>query len=102
MFCVIYEFKIHQDKKDQFIKAWSDFTKAIYQINGSLGSRLHATNDPSIYVAYAQWPSEEKFDNAAPLFSYTEEEQAARKAMTESTVDIKVLHKLNMIEDLLK
>jgi len=102
MFCVIYEFKIKVEKKDVFLKAWSDFTKAIYRVNGSLGSRIHSTEDPKTFIAYAQWPSEEVFDKTAPIESYTTEEQQARRAMSESTTEIKVVHKLSVIEDLLK
>lgn len=101
MFCVIYEFKIKADQKDFFLKAWSDFTKAIQRVNGSLGSRIHSTKDSKVYIAYAQWPSEDSFNNAASTDSYTQKEQDARKQMSDSTTEVRVLHKLNLIEDLL-
>jgi len=102
MFCVIYEFKIKPNLKEQFLESWSDFTKAIYRMNGSLGSRLHTTDDPGIYIAYAQWSSEVVFENAVPIEKYSKKEQLSRSKMVEATEEIKVLHKLNMIEDLLK
>ena len=43
MFCVIYEFSVKKEKEEQFLKSWSEFTEAIYRVNGSLGSRLHTT-----------------------------------------------------------
>ncbi len=43
-----------------------------------------------------------KVKNAAPIEKYTEEEQLSRSKMVEATEEIKVLHKLNMVEDLLK
>lgn len=102
MFCVIYEFKIKKDFKDQFLKSWSEFTKAIYRVNGSLGSRIHSTEDPEKYIAYAQWHSEEAFNNAAPIEDYSEREQQARQDMSDSTLEINILSKLNLIEDQLK
>ena len=102
MFCVIYEFKIKPSLKEQFLESWSDFTKAICRMNGSLGSRLHSTGDPQVYIAYAQWPSQDAFENAAPIEKYTEEEQLSRSKMVEATEEIKVLHKLNMVKDLLE
>ena len=102
MFCVVYEFKVKKEKKEVFLKAWSDFTKAIYRVNKSLGSRIHSTENPSVYIAYAQWRSEEAFNNAAPAESYTKEEQASRSLMSNATEEIKVIYKLNLLQDLLK
>ena len=102
MFCVVYEFKINKDLKDQFLTSWSDFTEAIYRLNGSLGSRIHSTENPEIYIAYAQWPSEKVFNNMTHLQSYSSEEQLARKNMSEATLEIKILHKLNVVSDQLR
>jgi len=102
MFCVIYEFKIKLKHKEQFLDSWRDFTEAIYRKNGSLGSRLHATDNTDIYIAYAQWPSEEAYKNVAAIEEYAQEEQLVRSKLVEATKEINVLNKLHVIEDLLK
>ncbi len=102
MYCVIYEFKVKPGKELAFEKSWSEFTKAIYRICGSLGSRLHKSPDPLVYVAYAQWPSKEKFEKDIPLSSYSPEELSARKAMKDSVESSKKVYCLEVQDDLLK
>lgn len=101
MFCVIYEFHVKEESTNEFLELWSAFTKVIYRVSGSLGSRLHKTKEPHIYVAYAQWPSEEIF-NSASLDHFSESEKQMRDRMRATTHKVKVLHKLQVIDDLLK
>lgn len=101
MYCVVYEFKVKDGKGVEFEKAWSDFTKAIYRVRGSLGSRLHKTEDPSFYVAYAQWPSQDVFENDSG-HDYAPEELKAQGSLKEVTEDIRRVYHLEVIVDLLK
>lgn len=59
MFIAVYEFEVAEGKAADFRHYWLEATKGIYQDCGSLGSRLHKTDKPNIYVGYAQWPSRE-------------------------------------------
>ena len=56
MFVALYRWKIHEDREDQFIEAWSRISDLLLKQRGSLGSRLHRGSDGLCY-SYAQWPS---------------------------------------------
>lgn len=56
-FCVIYRARVHPDREQQYVAAWSRLTRLIRTERGGLGSRLHRGSD-GIWYAYAQWPSE--------------------------------------------
>ncbi len=86
MFCVVYEFKVKEGANLEFESAWADFTEAIFRVCGSLGSRLHKTDNPQIYIAYAQWPSREIFYRDLPQESYTPKEWSRREAMRASLI----------------
>ena len=102
MFCVIYKFKIKEGFNSQFEQSWADFTDAIYRVRGSLGSRLHKTDDSQVYVAYAQWPSREIFEENVPYERNSNEDLLARKNMIE-TVDGQIERTyLNVFNDKLK
>jgi hypothetical protein len=102
VYCVIYEFKVKPSKTGEFESSWSAFTDAIYRVCGSRGSRLHKTEDPLIYVAYAQWPSKEIFERELPLSGYTQEELQARTAMKESVESVKKVYCLTVSDDKLR
>ena len=57
-FVVLYRWRLHEDKVESFITAWSAISKRLLEESGSLGSRLHRGQDGILY-SYAQWPSEE-------------------------------------------
>ncbi|MEL0109756.1 MAG: antibiotic biosynthesis monooxygenase, partial [Cryomorphaceae bacterium] len=57
MFCVVYQFEVKENSKEQFIRSWKDLTNMFIVHAGSLGSRLHQSKG-DILVAYAQWPDE--------------------------------------------
>ena len=99
MFIVIYRFSVKAKKHDQFKKAWKEMTKLILNYSGSYGSRLHKEND-STFIAYAQWPDEiswkmgfDKLPKQADIFS---------KQMQNSCDKIETIHKMTVVEDLLK
>jgi quinol monooxygenase YgiN len=66
MFIALYRWKLKPGKEDQFREAWSEVTLAIRETCGSLGSRLHRSEDGT-WVAYAQWPSKELWERERPL-----------------------------------
>lgn len=99
MFAVIYKFEVIPSKEDSFIEAWKTLTELIYKHEGSLGSRLHKS-DSTNYIAYAQWPSQEVWENAGDKLP--EEADTARKQMKEACVKIEIIHTMDMVEDLLR
>ncbi len=96
MYAIIYEFTIKQGKTNTFIDAWSKVTKAYVQHCNGLGSRLHQVEDHT-YWAYAQWPS--KADRE--LAQLPAEANYFGEIMRECCSSIKVIQKMNMVEDLL-
>ena len=98
MFIVIYSFKIIPEQKEIFLNNWRKLTKLIYKHENSLGSRIHK-QDENIYIAYAQWPNSETFENSGK--NLPEESIEIRNKMREACLEIKILNKLEVIEDLL-
>jgi heme-degrading monooxygenase HmoA len=99
MFVAIYSFEVRAGKDEQFIKAWEEFTKLIYQFEGSLGSRLHKKGEQE-YTAYAQWPDKKTWENSGKNLPESANEH--RALMKEACVKIDTSHELEMISDLLK
>jgi len=99
MFCVIYSFKVKSGRKDDFIQSWKQLTQLIYTHEGSLGSRLHLASE-NHYIAYAQWPSRDSWEKAGKKLPKSVE--PIRSLMKDSCNEIKTMHELEMIEDLLK
>lgn len=99
MFAVIYQFNVKQHRNNEFVKAWKQLTKLIYEYEGSLGSRLHKLKDDT-YIAYAQWPEKATWEKSGNNLPNSAEE--VRKAMRDSCSSIEVLYELNSTEDLLK
>ena len=56
MFIALYRWKIHEDREEEFIEAWSRISDLLLKERGSLGSRLHRGSD-GLWYSYAQWPS---------------------------------------------
>ena len=102
MFCVVYEFKVKQGANEDFEKSWAEFTKAIYRVRGSLGSRLHKTKEPQTYIAYAQWPSREIFYQDVGKESYKPEEWQQREKMSAALESSKKVYELEVLNDLLQ
>jgi heme-degrading monooxygenase HmoA len=102
MFCIVYEFTVKESQNQVFEKAWADFTEAIFRARGSLGSRLHRTHNPQLYIAYAQWPSEELFNDSPGDGVFTDVELRARDAMRASLTETKVVYRLNVSDDHLR
>lgn len=64
-FVVLYRWRLHPGKEQQFIQAWSVVSDLLQQ-RGSLGSRLHRGPEDTWY-SYAQWPSESAREQAFSL-----------------------------------
>jgi quinol monooxygenase YgiN len=97
VFCVIYQFKVKPGMTQQFREAWHALTELIFASCNALGSRLHESDDGT-WIAYAQWPDRETWENPNPLPN-----QDARAALAECLDgETKVLFKLTVSDDLLR
>lgn len=99
MFIVLYSFEPKPEKEITFLNAWGALTNLIYEYEGSLGSRLHK-KESGKYIAYAQWPSKEQFEQSGS--NLPEEANLQRDLMRDSCEKIEVLDKFEVVEDLLK
>lgn len=98
MMIAIYEFKARPGQENNMEVAWAEVTDAIYEVQGSLGSRLHRTDTEGVYIAYAQWPSRAIYE-AADSARYSEAQQAARLRMKEAMASVKTLHLVEVCDD---
>lgn len=98
MYIVIYTFIVKPNLDQDFIESWKGLTDLIYEYEGSLGSRLHKEKQ-NHYIAYAQWPNKDVFDNSGSKLP--KEANKFRDSMRLACDTIEVLHKLEVIEDLL-
>ena len=57
-FAVLYRWRIHPGREQDFIDSWTRVSQLLYSLHGSLGSRLHRGHD-GLWYSYAQWPSAE-------------------------------------------
>lgn len=56
-FAVIYRWRLHPGKEEQFIDAWSRVSEVLLRQHGLPGSRMHRGPE-GIWYSYAQWPGE--------------------------------------------
>ncbi|MEW4922422.1 hypothetical protein [Algibacter sp. 2305UL17-15] len=98
MYIVLYSFKVIPKHVDTFIKGWKGLTNLIYKYEGSLGSRLHKKNHLE-YIAYAQWPNKNIFEASGG--NLPKEANKYRDLMRTSCDKIEIIHKLDVVEDLL-
>lgn len=99
MFVAIYELCPKPGQEAAFAETWAEFTRQIFRHCGSLGSRLHTTDDPGRTIAYAQWPSRAAWEAASsddPAF------RAARDAMFATLASNQTLFELESEVDLLQ
>ena len=100
MLAVILEFDVIEGMEEEFRTSWIETTELIYQNFGSLGSRLHKS-DSGKFIAYAQWPSLDVYENDHNWPANCDNPRARMR----STLKIgkpTVLHKLTLDTDLLK
>ncbi len=98
MYVVLYSFKVKPKQVEKFIQGWKGLTDLIYQYEGSLGSRLHK-KEPLEYMAYAQWPSKNKFESSGG--NLPEKASEYRDLMRLSCSKIEIISKVEVVEDLL-
>jgi heme-degrading monooxygenase HmoA len=98
MFCVIYTFKVFPHAEARFEEAWRELTYLIRDFEGGLGSRLHR-EEGGDYVAYAQWPSQERWEQSGGRLPA--EAEKWRKQMKETCSAIEMLRQFQMVTDLL-
>ena len=98
MYVVLYSFKVKPKQEKEFIEGWESLTNLIYQYEGSLGSRLHK-KEALEYIAYAQWPSKNKFENSGG--NLPEKANEFRDLMRSSCNKIEIISKVDVVKDLL-
>ena len=100
MLAVVLEFDVIEGMENKFRKAWIETTDIIYQNFGSLGSRLHKS-DNGKFIAYAQWPDLNVYEND---HHWPDDSKSTREKMSACLKIGKptVLHKLTLDTDLLK
>jgi heme-degrading monooxygenase HmoA len=98
MFVALYRWKVKEGHEKKFREGWRQRTEEIYQLAGSLGSRLHQAEDGT-WVAYAQWPDRETYDAAqsVPVI-----DAAARRMFRESIAESYPDIYMNVTDDLLQ
>lgn len=100
MFVVQYEMIVKEGCDQKFKEVWAELTEEIYSAQGSLGSRLHTTEVNGVYIAYAQWPSRNHYESQSQKDSQLVHDL---KTNMRSSLDfIRVLHKLNVVDDRLR
>ena len=102
MFIAVYEFKVKEGKENEFTKAWANVTDSIAKHRGALGSRLHKAEVKRVYVAYAQWPSQEMYFDETGVKNFSSEENREREKMKAATESIKTVYLMEVVEDKLK
>ncbi len=98
MLIALYEMKSKPGREADFEKAWAEVTDAIYEVRGSLGSRLHKTETPGLYISYAQWPSRAVYDSADGVI-WSEVQQEAGKRMKDALESMKTLSLMDLCDD---
>jgi heme-degrading monooxygenase HmoA len=63
MLAIIYRWRLHAGREDDFRAAWAEMTESIRVRWGTRGSRLHRNAEGEL-VAYAVWPSRERWSEA--------------------------------------
>ena len=98
MFIALYRWKVKESLEKNFQEGWHRRTEEIYRHCGSLGSRLHRSED-GIWVAYAQWPDRPTCDNAQSIpVVYAEARMMFRESIEEAYPNIY----MNVTDDLLQ
>ncbi len=65
MFAVIYQGYIKHGMEEDYKRAWHEVATYFVERRGSLGSRLHRTQE-GLWVAYSCWPDKKTRDNSWP------------------------------------
>lgn len=96
-FAIIYRWRLHPDKEQQFQEVWSRNTPLIIEKCGGLGSRLHKAEDGT-WLAYAQWPDKDTWERSYSVPSWDLE---GGKLMEEAIIERLPRILLNPVADFL-
>ena len=95
---VLYFFDVKEDQEQVFIENWTNLTALIYEYQGSLGSRLHKTEDGR-YCGYAMWPNKELLEQDWSNMPHEAENYS--DAMSGACASIKTLETMSVLVDLI-
>ena len=95
MFVVIQRIEVKPNQRQHFVLCWRTVTEAIEEQCGSIGSRLHATDDGT-YVAYVQWPDRETWEACEVPTQYAQIDESMRAACA----SMETLYELEVVTDL--
>jgi heme-degrading monooxygenase HmoA len=99
-FAVIYRWRLKPGHEAVFEEAWRRMTVAIREKRGGLGSRLHKADDGT-WVAYAQWPTREAWEESRALESADAEASAIMQQAIEESLPPTLLRPVaNLLEPL--
>ncbi|MBO1331349.1 antibiotic biosynthesis monooxygenase [Streptomyces sp. VRA16 Mangrove soil] len=94
MFAVIYRWRLHEGKEQQFTAGWRRVTLAMHKHGGSYGSRLHQVDDGT-WVAYARWP------DAATRDACPDVDPEGEAMMSEAIAEYLPTIRCDVVDDLL-
>jgi heme-degrading monooxygenase HmoA len=77
MFAVIYRWQVLPGLEAQFETGWRRGTERIAAEFGGWGSRLHKMSE-GVYIAYAQWPSEDAWKKAMESRMHHSDDEARK------------------------
>lgn len=98
MFIALYRWKLKEGLEARFQEGWHRRTVEIYQLCGSLGSRLHLAEDGT-WVGYAQWPDKSTWETLGGMLASDDE---ARSMMRESIEHAFPDVYMTVVDDLLR
>jgi len=79
MFITVDRMQVKPDRRQAFTVCWRTVSEATQDHAGSLGSRLHVTEDGN-YVDYTQWPDRATYERRQLPDSYADVRQRMRDA----------------------
>ena len=95
MFTVIQRIEVKPDQRQHFVLCWRTVTEAIETQCGSLGSRLHVTDDGT-YIGYVQWPDRDTWQACELPTQYAQVDESMRAACA----SMETLYELEVVMDL--
>jgi quinol monooxygenase YgiN len=98
MFVVLYRWRLKRGREEAFREGWRRRTEEIYRRRGSLGSRLHESEDGT-WMAYAQWPDRAAWEAAQKVAALDGE---AGRLMAESVEESLPPVFMRVADDLLR
>lgn len=98
MYCVVYEFTVAVENAEKFQSAWRELTLYFKNNCESSGSRLHRViDDETKWVAYAQWPSTDAYEQDIPDANLA----VTRQAFLSAILNIQIVYQMTVADDLL-